>query len=327
MSEPYSVQRLLGKFAIVWWENGKRRRERLTSTDRQSAEAEARQLWEASSGGQWTVGRIVTAYIQELVDDKKPSAQRRKDAWKAMKLFWEAVDPALIDKPMCRKYAGERKAASSTIRYELLMVSTACGWAAEKKYIAAKPAMWLPPDAERKIRHLTHEQFETFYDAVMAPHARLYVLLGLYTMARPSAILDLTWDRVDFERGLVDLNPAGRRQTAKRRPVVPMSDDLREALEAAVKARQTSYVIERGAKRVHNMKKAFQAASQRSGIHVTPYMLRHTGAVWAAEQGMSMTELAQFMGHDDDRTTQMHYARYSPEHLRKVANAVQRKKK
>lgn len=327
MSEPYSVQRLLGKFAIVFVENGKRRRIRLTATDRQSAEAEARQEWERSDKAPWTVGRLVNAYIQELVDDNKQSAIRRQDAWKAMRLFWDAVDPALIDKQMCRKYAGERKAAPSTIRYELLMISTACSWGVEKDYITAKPSMWLPADGERKIRHLTHEQFETFYDSVVAPHARLYVLLGLYTMARPTAILDLTWDRVDFERGLVDLNPAGRRQTAKRRPVVPMSDDLREALEAAVKARQTSHVIERGAKRIHSMKKAFQAASQRSGIHVTPYMLRHTGAVWAAEQGMSMTELAQFMGHDDDRTTQMHYARYSPEHLRKVANAVQRKKK
>lgn len=327
MSEPYSVQRLLGRFALVWVEDGKRRRIRLNATDRQSAEAEARLAWQASDAGAWTVGRIVTGYIQELVDDNKPSAPRRKDAWKAMKLFWDAVDPALIDKPMCRKYAGQRKAAESTIRYELLMISTACKWGREKKFTEATPTMWLPADGERKIRHLTHEQFETFYEAVKAPHARLYVLLGLYTMARPTAILDLTWDRVDFERGLVDLNPAGRRQTAKRRPIVPMSDDLREALEAAVKARQTSHVIERGAKRVHNMKKAFQAASERSGIHVTPYMLRHTGAVWAAEQGMSMTELAQFMGHDDDRTTQMHYARYSPEHLRKVANAVQRKKK
>jgi integrase len=50
---------------------------------------------------------------------------------------------------------------------------------------------------------------------------------------------------------------------------------------------------------VKSIKKAFQAASERSGIHVTPYTLRHTGAVWAAEAGVSMDELAQFLGHDD----------------------------
>ena len=36
-----------------------------------------------------------------------------------------------------------------------------------------------------------------------------------------------------------------------------------------------------------------------------------------------MSELAQMMGHDDDRTTQRHYARYSPEYLRGVASAVE----
>jgi integrase len=97
-----------------------------------------------------------------------------------------------------------------------------------------------------------------------------------------------------------------------------------EALREAYAGRQSQFVVERGAAQVKSVKKAFQAASQRSGIHVTPYTLRHTGAVWAAEAGVSMAELAQFMGHDDSATTEKHYARFSPGHLRRVANAVQR---
>jgi integrase len=97
--------------------------------------------------------------------------------------------------------------------------------------------------------------------------------------------------------------------------VVALNDEAMDALQDAYKARQSEYVIERGAKRVGNIKKAFQAASARSGIKVTPYTLRHTGAVWAAEAGASMDELAQFMGHDDSATTSTHYARYSPGHL------------
>lgn len=73
----------------------------------------------------------------------------------------------------------------------------------------------LPPESERQIRHLSHTEFETFYEAVRAPHAMLYVLLGLYTMARPGAILDLGWDQVDLDRRQIVLNPPGRRQTAK----------------------------------------------------------------------------------------------------------------
>jgi integrase len=265
----------------------------------------------------------MTGYLASITE--KPSHKRREDAWKAMKSFWERTDPVMIDAQMCRDYAEQRKAGPATIRYELLQVSTALGWGRAGKHIVVKPDMWLPEVAERKVRHLSHAQFERFFAAVKAPHARLYCLLGLYTMARPTAILELTWDRVDFDRRLIDLNPAGRKQTAKRRPVVRMNDELHDALAEAYAARQCAYVVERGAQKVASVKKAFQAASERCGMHVTPYALRHTGAVWAAEAGISMAALAQFLGHDDDTTTQRWYARFSPDYLANVANAVQRR--
>lgn len=324
----YTIQRLRGGFAIVWKDHsGARHRRTLYAADRAGAEAEARSLWQRGNETPWTIGRTVAAYIASLEVDQKPSTQRRKDAWRAMRTFWENVDPELIDPEMCRAYNAQRRASASTIRYELLMVSTAVKWARTAKYIAASPSFWLPAAPEHKTKHLTHLEFEKFFTGVVAPHARLYVLLGLFTMARPTAILELTWDRVDFERGLIDLNPSGRRQTAKRRPVVPMNDELRHELRLAYEGRQSAYVIERGGKKVGSIKKAFQAASARSGITATPYSLRHTGAVWAAEAGASMDELAQFMGHDDAATTSRHYARFSPGYLRKVGDAVQRRVK
>lgn len=319
----YTVQRFRGGYALVFRENGIRRRRTLYAKDRPSAEAEARQVWQTGDETPWTVGRLMAGYLDSI--SEKPSHQRRKDAWKAMKTFWERTDPDLIDERMCRDYASRRRAGLATIRYELLQLSTALKWGRAGRHIDAKPDMWLPEAPERKVRHLEHEEFERFFAEVKAHHARLYVLLGLYTMARPSAILDLTWDRVDFDRGLIDLNPAGRKQTAKRRPVVAMADDLRTHLEAAYAARQSDYVVEHAAKKVASVKKAFQAASERSGVHVTPYTLRHTGAVWAAEAGVPMSEIAQFMGHDDDRTTQKHYSRFSPGYLAGVANSIRRK--
>lgn len=271
----------------------------------------------------------MTAYIADREAEGIASTQRQRDAWKAMKPFWEPVNPDLIDREMAQSYAAQRAVAPATIRYELGMLGVALRWAADpsRRYARSAPVIWRPPAPDRKTRHLSRRQFEKWFAEVKAPHARLYVLLGLYTMARPTAILELTWDRVDFERGEVDLNPKGRRQTRKRRPVVPLNDEAMEALREAYAARQTQYVIERGAKPVKSVKKAFQAASARSGIEATPYTLRHTGAVWAAEEGVSMAELAQFMGHDDSATTEKHYARFSPGHLRRVADAVQRRRK
>lgn len=316
----YSVQRLRGGFAIVYRVEGKRKRRQLVSTDRQSAEAEARAIWTGADRSPWTVGRIMTAYLATIAH--KPSYGRRQDAWKAMQGFWQGVDPALIDETMCKAYRARRRVGEATARYELMQLSTALNWAMGQGHIATRRAVWLPSPPEQKLRHLTRAEFDSFYAAVMADHARLYVMIGLHTMARPGAILDLTWDRVDFMRRFIDFTPPGHVRTAKRRTVVPISDTLLPILQAGWDARTCEYVIERGGKRVACIKKAFQAASKRSGVHATPYTLRHTGAVWAAENGVSMAELAQFMGHTDMTTTFRHYARFSPDHLRNVANAI-----
>lgn len=320
----YTVHKFGKRFALVWWEDTgagpKRRRQLLSATDRESAKAEARQAWATGDSEQGTVGGIMTAYIASIAG--KPSHTRREDGWKAMRGFWENVDPSMVDEPMCRSYRAKRKVGDATARYELMQLSTALGWAVKAGRLDKRPAIWLPATPEPKTRHLTRAEFARFFEAVRADHARLYVMLGLHTMARPSAILDLTWDRVDFMRRQIDFRPPGRERTAKRRTVLPINDALLPALQKGFEARTCEFVIERGGERVKNIKKAFQAASERSTVHATPYTLRHTGAVWAAEAGVPMAELAQFLGHDTIDTTFRHYARFSPDYLRGVANSL-----
>lgn len=327
MQPEYTVQRFRNGWAVVWHDAaGKRRRNQLAAPDRVGAEAEARQRWRLGDRSPWTVGRIVTAYMADREREGIASAQRQRDAWKAMKSYWENVSPTLIDREMAQVYAEKRGVGPATSRYELSMLAVALRWAKRAKHIAEVPEVWRPAPPERRERHLTQDQFETFLAGVIVPHARLYVLLGVFTMARPSALLELTWDRVDLNKGMIDLNPPDRKQTVKRRPLVPLNDEALDELRIAIEARQTDFVIESGGKRIANIKKAFSAASARSGVKATPYTLRHTGAVWAAEAGVPMAELAQFMGHEDSKTTEKHYARYSPGYLRGVANAVQRRR-
>jgi integrase len=53
-----------------------------------------------------------------------------------------------------------------------------------------------------------------------APHMEAMLMICLGTACRPAAACDLTWSQIDLEAGLIDLNPAGRMQTKKYRPVV-----------------------------------------------------------------------------------------------------------
>lgn len=323
MSGHYTVQRFRGGWAIAFDnpETGKRRRLQLESADKPSAEAEARRIWAEEQRGAWSVGRIVPAYIAARRDAGIATSTRQEDAWKAMAPFWSEVDPALIDEGMAQSYQAWRKRSVSTVRYELSMLSVALRWAKNQKFITDAPEVWRPEPPPHRTRHLTRPQFRKFLDGIVAPHARLFAILGIATCARPAALLELQWVQIDFDTGIIDLNPPNRFQTRKRRPIVPIADYVRGPLEEAFAARIGETVIERGGEQIGSIKKAFLAASERSGIKATPYTLRHTAAVWRAEDGIPMSELAQLMGHDDSRTTEKHYARYSPTYLRKAANA------
>ena len=63
-----------------------------------------------------------------------------------------------------------------------------------------------------------------------------YDIIALNTWARPEAILDLSVrSQVDFEHGLVDLNPPSRKQTKKRRPIIRLTENLRGWLSIGAK--------------------------------------------------------------------------------------------
>ena len=112
-----------------------------------------------------------------------------------------------------------------------------------------------------------------------------------------------------------------------------MNARLRAALEAALEVRTGTAedrVVEWAGRPVKSVKRAFAAACARAGLGpapakagVTPHTLRHTAAVWLAEAGTPMPEIAAFLGHDDSRTTERVYAKFSPGYLARAAKALE----
>ncbi|MGI9408442.1 MAG: tyrosine-type recombinase/integrase [Hyphomicrobiaceae bacterium] len=154
------------------------------------------------------------------------------------------------------------------------------------------------------------------------PHVYLFVVLALATAARATALLELPWNRVDLERGIVRLGSGTR---LKGRATVPITDRASQALREARECALTPFVIEYGGKRVGRIRKAFMRAVARAGLgtDVTPHSLRRTAAVWMAEAGTPMQEIAAYLGHSNIDITYRCYARFSPSHLRKAAQALE----
>lgn len=179
-----------------------------------------------------------------------------------------------------------------------------------------------PPKPRPKDRYLTHAEIAKLLDAQMAHHIRLAILLMLSTAGRVGAILELTWDRVDMDRGHINLrsDDTGPR---KGRAVVPMNAGLRAALEHARSGALSPYVIEWAGEPVKSIKTGFNAAVASAGLKdVSPHVLRHSAAVHLAAAGVSMSRISQYLGHSSTAVTERVYARFAPDHLRDEADIL-----
>lgn len=309
-----------GKWYAVWTEGGQTKRLSLRTTDSGLADQRLRDLQKRPVGE--TVGALMEVYLEDL-DHRAGRPDRPRDAWKALKPHFAGLHPSQVDRAACRLYARARRAKgrkNGTINKELGVLRAGLRW-----HDKNTPAVIeLPPAPPPKERCLSRDEYEALLSACEAPHVRLFVILALATAGRATAILELTWDRVDLQRGRIYLSDAKPGQTRKGRATVPITKRAREALETARDFALTDFVIEYGGKPLGSIKKAFGTACKRAGLEgVSPHVLRHTAAVWMAEAGRPMSEIARYLGHEDSRLTERVYAKYGPDYLREAAEALE----
>ena len=323
---PISIGRLRGGYCVYWTDvAGRRRRYQLASRTRAEAESEARDVYlnKSTQTGGLTIASIWQSYIEYLGD--KPTAATMGYTGKAILPAFGALRPDQVTIADCRQYFRDRLAtgrAIGSVHTELGHLRSALKWAENCRIIERAPHIERPPKPASDVRPLSDEQIRSLLDGCNAPHVWLAVVLLLATGARVGAVLDLTWNRVDFDRGVIDLRlPDG--VTRKGRAVVPMNRMARTALETAWQGRLTEYVIEWSGKRVHSIRKGYTAALSRAGLEdVNIHQIRHSVAVRMLASGQPIEAVAQFLGHSNTAITYRTYARFLPEHLAGAAEVL-----
>lgn len=324
MSADLTIGRLRGGFSVHWIDpkTGKRRRYQLAARTRAEAESEAREryLKETWSAGSDRVADLWQAYILHL--GSKPTATTMGYTAKAILPVFGALRPSQITVQDCRDYLNARLAAGrkvGTVWTELGHLRSTLKFAQKAGLIERMPHIELPPKPDSNVAPKSGEELHRLVDGASAPHIRLALVLLISTGARAGAILDLTWDRIDFDRGVIDLRlPDG--VTRKGRAVIPMNRMARAALETAYQARLSEYVVEWAGDRVKSIRTGVKAAMTRAGIdrfHI--HQIRHTVAVRMLAAGMPIEKVSQFLGHSTLQITQKTYARFMPEHLADAA--------
>jgi integrase len=159
--------------------------------------------------------------------------------------------------------------------------------------------------------------------AVANRQTTIAIMLMLGTGCRPSTAYEYAWEGTDFEADLMDLNPPGRVQTAKYRPIVKMPPGLKAFLM------QFNYregvIIQRANRPIRRWETAWRNARKKAGLgnRCNPYSIRHTVARYLRASGVPKWEIENQLGHSQLSTTDI-YAPHAPDYLEKACAAIEK---
>jgi integrase len=321
----WRITRLRGELCVTWHEGDIRRRYRLGTDDPKEAARRAPARYaELTRPKGSTVKDLWASYSLDKAG--RSVVTTMKYTWKALEPYFGEIEGEAVSVADCRAYtAARRKAgkAQGSIHTELGHLRSVLVWAQKQRLIAHAPHIERPAKPDPKEGYLTRPEVSKLIEAASTPHVKLAIMLLITTGARVGAALQLTWDRVDFARRMIQLTNPFDKTNRKRRATVPINDSLLAALKDAHEGSLTPYVIEWAGGAVKSVKKGISTAGGKIGRDVSPHMLRHSAAVWLVEDGHSMEEVAQFLGHSNTAMTYRVYARYSPTYLRRLASSLE----
>lgn len=267
------------------------------------------------------IADLWTPYLREHLIPARANIATAEFAWKNLEAHFgskSAIDQKSIDAYERLRTAGKigRPSVSSTVRRELAVLLAMLRHAG-----VTLPALRLPENRPARQRWHDHDEVEKLLEAATG-RGKLFLTLALETGARQGAILDLTWDRVDFKVNVVDFRVPGQRVTKKRRTVVPMSARLRAALLEAWGSRGPELTV-LGSK--GSMWPTVQAIAKRAGVaHTYPHAMRHTVGSLMMRADVPLWKTAKVLGLTV-ATTEKTYAKFAVDDLRAGVDAIHKR--
>lgn len=368
MPTPVLTKTRSGVYEARWSEERRSRRKSMGSKDRSVAEARFAQ-WlmlgghhahkddaaEAAQKAGLTCDELWSTYdalhIRTAVVGKTTLANN----WRNLQPVFGTLLPKDISQAVVDGFVTDRRigktgkpAKDATIRKELGALRACLNWAAhDKRKLVAKvdlPQFDLPAEGDPRDRWLKTHEIEAMMTAAREmreergetkySRGERFLWLALHTAARKQAIYELTWDRVDFEIGMIHYDVPGRKKTKKRRTSVAISAALMPVLRQAWKERENDLVMTN----TGEMWATIQSIAIRAGLGVrgqpagatkrkpkatgiSPHTLRHTAATHMARRGVPLYTIAGVLGNTLAMVEAI-YAKHCPAAQRDAVNMI-----
>jgi integrase/recombinase XerD len=215
----------------------------------------------------------------------------------------------------------KKKVKNSTLATVIFVLKSFFAWLHAEEYIARNPMVKI--QATKKDRNLrkalTHEELEMVRMACVTDRDRAMLEFLYSTGCRLDEVVKLNKDDIGWNDDSVKVLGKGSKErivylNAKAKVHVwrylSSRKDIQEALFVSSKS-PYDRIGDRG------FEKVISALGKRAGLkqNVFPHLIRHTTATHMLQNGASLMEVQEYLGHDSPATTQI-YAKLDREAVR-----------
>ncbi|MGZ3604700.1 MAG: tyrosine-type recombinase/integrase [Thermodesulfobacteriota bacterium] len=265
-------------------------------------------------------------YLQWAKANKKPSSYVRDSyIMRTFDVEFEGKNIGDITTWHIEKFKTERKKTvnPASINRELAILkhlfSKAVEWGKLKESPAGKKVKFFK-GAVNRVRFLMPNEFQTLLsncDDFLKP----IVTVAVHTGMRRGELLNLKWDQVSFEQGIITILDTKNSE----RKDIPMDDTVKATLQGLERRGEFVFPNNRGKPfNPTTIHYAFHAALDRTGITDFRFHdLRHTFASNLVMAGVKIEKVQKLMGHKMIGMTQR-YAHLAPGYLMESVKVLDR---
>jgi len=155
------------------------------------------------------------------------------------------------------------------------------------------------PDESTGLRCLSKKECDELVNSC-EPHLKSIVITALNTGMKKIELLNLQWENVDIEHGLIMLDRA-----TKSERMIPLNDTLKKTLRNIARRHDVPYVFynKTTGKPYRNISKSFTNALRRANIKDCHFGdLRNTFASQLIMEGVDMKKVMKLLGHKTLKT-------------------------
>jgi integrase len=271
-----------------------------------------------------------------LIVEYRKYGESNKRAWKQEKHITEMFARRFGDKPLSQlthldveQWKNERatQVQRNTINRELTVIKHICKKAIDWRMAGTNPATPVKRFFvnDQRTRFLSEEQVPQLLSECLKQPAHRWlcplVTLAIHTGMRQGEILNLRWDNIDLNSGLITIKQ-GKTQRMKS---ISINRAAREALQWFAANRHGEYLLtSQLGKRIGKVTiyEAFREATRGASISDFRFNdLRHTFASHLAMSGTDLLTLKDLLGHTNIQMT-TRYAHLYNEHKEKAVTRL-----